>query len=69
MTDSDFHTWMFAVFGHPDEVRPPVSRAGLEERIVSALKDEGLSLDAKTALQDTLLLLHELTVNFEAEGR
>ena len=68
MTDSDFHTWMFAVFGHPDEVRRSVSRAGLEDRIVSALKDEGLSLDAKMALQDTLLLFHELTVISKQKG-
>ena len=68
MTDSDFHTWMFALFGDPDEVRPPVSRAGLEDRIVSALKDGGLSLDAKTALQDTLLLFHELNVISKQKG-
>ncbi|MCH1600893.1 MAG: hypothetical protein L7S70_11050 [Pseudomonadales bacterium] len=68
MTDSDFHIWMSALFGHPDEVRPSVSRAGLEDSIVIALKDEGLSLNAKTALQDSLRLLHELNLISKKKG-
>lgn len=68
MTDSDLDVWMLALFGEPDELRPTVTRTDLEDRIVSALKNDRLRADAKTALQDALLLFHELTVISQRKG-